>query len=58
MLPLKKHYGVIRIKAKPAISSNIMRVLSGFLHKYKDRNYENLLVIASERGVRWISTDD
>ena len=56
VLPLKQHYGVIRIKVKPAISSNIVRVLGGFLNKFKDRNYDNLLVIASERGVRWIST--
>lgn len=52
VLPLKQHCGVIRIKANPATSANVLAVLLPFLRRYATYNFSNTLFIVSERGVR------
>ena len=56
VLPLSQHYGVIRIKANPATSSQIISVILPFLKRNADENFNNTLVIVRPNGVRWINT--
>lgn len=56
VLPLKKHMGVIRIKANPATTSNILSVLLPFLSTHGSEDFKDMLVIVSERGVRRVRT--
>ena len=57
VLPLKKHPGVIRIKANPATTDTILSVLMPFLFSHGGGFLGNLLVIVSGRGIRYIQTD-
>jgi predicted nuclease of predicted toxin-antitoxin system len=52
VLPLKKHPGVIRVKANPATTRNILLVLLPFLKNHGTGSFKNTLTIVSERGVR------
>lgn len=56
VLPLTNHPGVIRIKANPAKTGNILSVLLPFLQKHSGDDFTDLLVIVSERGIRRIHT--
>ena len=57
VLPLSRHPGVIRLKAEPTTSANILEILLPFLSEEGDRVFSNRLVIVTRLGVRWISTD-
>ena len=56
VLPLSKHPGVIRIKVNPTTSKNVLNILFPFLRRYKARQFENHLVILSEKRSKWILT--
>lgn len=56
VLPLSVHPGVIRIKADPATSDEILSILLPFLDQQCNHDFRNQLVIVRKLGVRWIST--
>lgn len=56
ILPITRHSGVIRIKAEPATTANILAVLLPFLDRSKNRDFTNHLVIVKRSGVRWVET--
>jgi predicted nuclease of predicted toxin-antitoxin system len=56
VLPLSHHPGVIRIKAKPATTRNVLAVLLPFLERTASRDFRNQLVILRRTGARWIRT--
>ena len=56
VLPLSKHAGVIRVKADPGTTGNVLRLLVPFLTRHSDARFEDTLVILRESGVRWIRT--
>ena len=56
VLPLSRHAGVIRVKAVPTTSGNILMRLLPFLTEYSHRKFANYLVILKESGVRWVLT--
>jgi predicted nuclease of predicted toxin-antitoxin system len=56
VLPLSEHPGVIRIKADPAVSDEILAVLLPFLAEHGERSFKDTLVIVKKTGVRWIRT--
>lgn len=56
VLPLKKHPGVIRIKANPTTSMNVLDVLLPFIENNSNRDFRSKLVIISKKGNRWIRT--
>lgn len=56
VVKLSEHSGVIRIKVHPTSSSNIKDVLFPFLEKNSDREFQNILAIVKENGIRWIQT--
>ncbi len=56
ILPLSAHPGVIRIKASPTTTGNILALLLPFLEKAADRDFRNQLVIVRSAGARWIRT--
>jgi predicted nuclease of predicted toxin-antitoxin system len=58
VLPLAAHAGVIRIKAHPTTSENVLRVLIPLLTGRTEESFANHLVIASGNKVRWIQTGD
>jgi predicted nuclease of predicted toxin-antitoxin system len=56
ILPLSAHPGVIRVKASPTTTGNILALLLLFLEKAADRDFRNQLVIVRSAGARWIRT--
>jgi len=56
ILPLKRHGGVIRIKANPATTSTILTILLPFLRKHGSDDFSDTLFIVSKRGVRRVTT--
>jgi predicted nuclease of predicted toxin-antitoxin system len=56
VLPLSQHPGVIRIKVNPTTSKNVLNILLPFLRRYKAGQFENHLVILSEKRSKWILT--
>lgn len=54
VLPLSHHPGVVRIKANPATTANI--VLLTFLERSVDRNFRDQLGIVKSSAVRWVYT--
>jgi predicted nuclease of predicted toxin-antitoxin system len=56
VLPLSQHPGVIRIKVSPTTSKNVLNILLPFLRRYKAGQFENHLVILSEKRSKWILT--
>ena len=56
ILPLKRHPGVIRIKASPTTSKNVLDILLPFLRMHSSEQSKDRLVILSQRRVKWIST--
>jgi predicted nuclease of predicted toxin-antitoxin system len=57
VLPLAEHFGVIRIKAHPTTTENISKVLLPLIANHRPEEFQNKLVIASIRRVRWINTN-
>ncbi len=53
---LSEHSGVIRLKVHPTTSSNIKELLFPFLERNADREFQNILAIVKESGVRWVQT--
>ena len=58
VLPLSEHFGVIRVKAHPATTENIAKVLVPILTGREPSDFRNHLVIASVSRVRWILTSE
>jgi len=56
VLPLREHFGVIRVKASPAIPANVINLLVPFLENRTQAQFQNNLVILSARRARWVST--
>ncbi len=56
ILPLEKHSGVIRVKATPSTTANILINLLPFLKKHEASSFCNCLVIVSEHRIRRIKT--
>jgi predicted nuclease of predicted toxin-antitoxin system len=56
VLPLSKHFGVIRLKVNPTTTENVAKVLLPLLANHMAEEFRNRLVIASLSGVRWIPT--
>ncbi len=56
VLPLTTHPGVIRVKANPATTCNILTVLLPFLQRFGSQDFSDTLVIISGRGIRRIHT--
>lgn len=56
VLPLSKHPGVIRVKANPTTSKNIIDILIPFLSVYSSEKFANHLVILSKKRMKWIHT--
>ena len=56
ILPLKRHPGVIRIKASPTTSKNVLDILLPFLRMHSSEQFKDRLVILSQKRVKWIST--
>lgn len=56
ILPLSTHPGVIRIKADPTTSKNILDILLPFLKLHKPENFMNQLIILSRKRVKWLYT--
>jgi predicted nuclease of predicted toxin-antitoxin system len=56
VLPLSQHPGVVRIKADPTTTSQVVSVLIPFLLGTSDRDYSNQLIIIRPTGSRWIRT--
>jgi predicted nuclease of predicted toxin-antitoxin system len=58
VLPLDKHFGVIRVRAHPTTTENIARLLLPFLVSHDHAELRNRLVILSPRAERWIQTSE
>ena len=56
VLPLSMHPGVIRLKANPTTSGNIINLLIPFLQAHDSALFQNRLIILSEKRVKWINT--
>jgi len=56
VLPLRRHPGVIRVKANPTTPENILRILIPFLNEKQQAEFEDHLIILSEKKVKWILT--
>ncbi|OVE72485.1 hypothetical protein BVX93_02140 [bacterium B13(2017)] len=56
VLPLKEHYGVIRIKTNPSTSKYVLSILLPFLEKHSNDTFNNNLIILSKNRARWIKT--
>ena len=56
VLPLRRHPGVIRVKANPTTPENILRILIPFLNEKRQAEFEDHLIILSEKKVKWILT--
>jgi predicted nuclease of predicted toxin-antitoxin system len=56
ILPLSTHPGVIRLKANPTTSKNVLNLLLPFLNKTVARGFRDRLAIVRATGVRWIRT--
>jgi predicted nuclease of predicted toxin-antitoxin system len=58
VLPLSKHWGVIRVRVHPPSTENIENLLLPFLAAHSQEEFYNHLVIVSPSRVRWIRTAD
>lgn len=58
VLPLRYHSGVIRVKAHPASTENVLRVLLPLLSGHTEVSFRNHLVIVSLGRARWICTGE
>jgi predicted nuclease of predicted toxin-antitoxin system len=58
VLPLSRHYGVIRLKAHPPTTEVIAALLVPLLTGRTEADFRNRLVIVTPHRVRWIRTAD
>ena len=56
VLPLSKHFGVVRVKAHLPSTENVAKVLLPLLANRAQTDFRNRLVIASADRTRWIRT--
>lgn len=56
ILPLSRHFGVIRLKVHPTTPENVLKVLVPFLSLYSQEQFSDYLVILSEKRAKWIRT--
>ncbi len=56
ILPLSKHHGVLRMKVHPTTSEKILNLLIPFLQNYTQDQFQDHLVILSEKRAKWIFT--
>lgn len=56
VLPLREHFGVIRLKISPTTFPNAVNLLVPFLKKHTQEQFQNNLVILSFKRARWIYT--
>ena len=56
VLPLRRHPGVISVKANPTTPENILKILIPFLNEKRQAEFEDHLIILSEKNVKWILT--
>lgn len=56
VLPLSKHWGVIRVKAHPPTAKKVAAVLLPLLAGRGQAEFRNRLVIVSPGRARWIRT--
>ena len=56
VLPLSEHFGVIRVKASPTTSDNILKILTPFLQRISPIQIQNHLVIISASREKWVET--
>ena len=56
VLPLSTHPGVVRVKADPATSDAVIRLLLEFVRAHARRDLTDTLVIAATRSLRWVLT--
>ncbi len=56
VLPLSKHSGVIRLKVHPTTSEKVLNLLMSFLKKHTKDQFQDHLVILSEKRAKWIFT--
>jgi len=56
VLPLKEHFGVIRLKINPTTFTNAINLLVPFLKDHTQEQFKNNLVILSSKRARWIYT--
>ena len=58
VLPLKEHFGVIRLKISPTTIANAINLIVPFLKDYTQEQFNNNLVILSSKRARWIYTGE
>jgi len=58
VLPLSEHFGVIRVKAHPPSTENVVKILLPLLSNRPQTDFRNRLVIVSSSRVRWIRTTE
>ena len=56
VLPLREHFGVIRLKISPTTYVNAISLLVPFLKDHTQEQFKNNLVILSSKRARWIYT--
>jgi len=56
VLPLSKHPGVVRVKANPATSKNIIDLRLPFLSIHSSEEFKDHLVILSSKRAKWVQT--
>jgi predicted nuclease of predicted toxin-antitoxin system len=56
VLPLSKHFGVIRAKAHPPTTENVLGLWLPLLANRSQDDFQNRLVIVSPNRARWIRT--
>jgi len=56
VLPLRAHPGVIRVKAHPTTTRNVLRVLAPFLAGIETGRLQDRLVIVPTTHARWVAT--
>lgn len=56
VLPLDRHFGVIRMKTHPPLASTIAGILLPFLAAHRQEQFRNHLIILSSTSARWIKT--
>ena len=56
VLPLSKHPGVVRMKVHPTTSEKVLNLLMPFLQKHTQDQFQDHLVILSEKREKWIFT--
>lgn len=56
VLPLREHFGVIRLKIHPSTTERAATVLLLFLGKHQQEEFRNRLIILSPTTERWIKT--